>query len=60
LAGGDVIAIALTPDLEALVRMGLAVLCGLAVGVNRAHWDPPIFLPTRGAFALGWPNWGLN
>jgi putative Mg2+ transporter-C (MgtC) family protein len=37
LAGGDVIAIALTPDLEALVRMGLAVLCGLAVGVNRAH-----------------------
>lgn len=28
---------ALTPDLEALLRMGLAVLCGLAVGVNRAH-----------------------
>lgn len=27
----------LTPDLEALLRMGLAVLCGLAVGVNRAH-----------------------
>ena len=28
---------ALTPDLEALLRMGLAVLCGLAVGLNRAH-----------------------
>ena len=27
----------LTPELEALLRMGLAVLCGLAVGVNRAH-----------------------
>jgi putative Mg2+ transporter-C (MgtC) family protein len=27
----------LTPDLEALLRMGLAVLCGLAVGLNRAH-----------------------
>jgi putative Mg2+ transporter-C (MgtC) family protein len=27
----------LNPDLEALLRMGLAVLCGLAVGVNRAH-----------------------
>ena len=27
----------LSPDLEALLRMGLAVLCGLAVGVNRAH-----------------------
>ncbi|MEB3199061.1 MAG: MgtC/SapB family protein [Synechococcaceae cyanobacterium] len=27
----------LTPDLEALLRMGLAVLCGLAVGRNRAH-----------------------
>ncbi len=27
----------LTPDLEALLRMGLAVLCGLAVGYNRAH-----------------------
>jgi putative Mg2+ transporter-C (MgtC) family protein len=26
-----------TPDLEALLRMGLAVLCGLAVGRNRAH-----------------------
>ena len=25
------------PDLEALLRMGLAVLCGLAVGLNRAH-----------------------
>ena len=29
--------IALTPDLEAILRMGLAVLCGLAVGLNRAH-----------------------
>ncbi|MFM7360616.1 MAG: MgtC/SapB family protein [Cyanobium sp.] len=28
---------ALTPDLEALLRLGLAVLCGLAVGLNRAH-----------------------
>ncbi|MCS5699328.1 MgtC/SapB family protein [Cyanobium sp. FGCU-52] len=27
----------LTPDLEDLLRLGLAVLCGLAVGVNRAH-----------------------
>lgn len=27
----------LTPDLEAMLRMGLAVLCGLAVGLNRAH-----------------------
>ena len=27
----------LSPDLAALLRMGLAVLCGLAVGVNRAH-----------------------
>jgi putative Mg2+ transporter-C (MgtC) family protein len=27
----------LTPDLEALLRMGLAVLCGLVVGFNRAH-----------------------
>ena len=26
-----------TPDIEALLRMGLAVLCGLAVGLNRAH-----------------------
>lgn len=26
-----------TPDVEALLRMGLAVLCGLAVGLNRAH-----------------------
>ena len=30
-------AMQLSPDLEALLRMGLAVLCGLAVGVNRAH-----------------------
>lgn len=28
---------ALSPDLEAILRMGLAVLCGLAVGLNRAH-----------------------
>jgi putative Mg2+ transporter-C (MgtC) family protein len=27
----------LTPDIEALLRMGLAVLCGMAVGINRAH-----------------------
>jgi putative Mg2+ transporter-C (MgtC) family protein len=27
----------LSPDLEALLRMGLAVLCGLVVGLNRAH-----------------------
>lgn len=25
------------PDLETLLRLGLAVLCGLLVGVNRAH-----------------------
>jgi putative Mg2+ transporter-C (MgtC) family protein len=24
-------------DLDAILRMGLAVLCGLAVGLNRAH-----------------------
>lgn len=29
--------LAVNPDLEALLRMGLAVLCGLAVGLNRAH-----------------------
>ncbi len=28
---------ALTPDLQILLRLGLAVLCGLAVGINRAH-----------------------
>jgi putative Mg2+ transporter-C (MgtC) family protein len=27
----------LSLDLEALLRMGLAVLCGMAVGLNRAH-----------------------
>lgn len=27
----------LNPDLEAVLRMGLAVLCGLTVGFNRAH-----------------------
>ena len=26
-----------TPDLQILLRLGLAVLCGLAVGINRAH-----------------------
>jgi putative Mg2+ transporter-C (MgtC) family protein len=26
-----------SPDLEALLRLGMAVLCGLAVGLNRAH-----------------------
>jgi putative Mg2+ transporter-C (MgtC) family protein len=32
----------LTPDLEALLRMGLAVLCGMAVGYNRAqHFSNP-------------------
>jgi putative Mg2+ transporter-C (MgtC) family protein len=28
---------AFTPDFEVLLRLGLAVLCGLAVGINRAH-----------------------
>ncbi|MFN9644635.1 MAG: MgtC/SapB family protein [Cyanobacteriota bacterium] len=27
----------ISPDLESLLRLGLAVLCGLAVGFNRAH-----------------------
>lgn len=27
----------ITPDMEALLRLGLAVLCGMAVGLNRAH-----------------------
>jgi len=32
----------LSPDLEALLRMGLAVLCGVAVGYNRAqHFSSP-------------------
>ena len=35
--GGHALRLTMTPDLEALLRMGLAVLCGLAVGVNRAH-----------------------
>ena len=34
---GEVIPLHLTPDLEALLRMGLAVLCGLAMGLNRSH-----------------------
>jgi len=29
--------LSVSPDLDALLRMGLAVLCGLAVGLNRAH-----------------------
>ncbi|MFM7547403.1 MAG: hypothetical protein ACKO8I_00720 [Cyanobacteriota bacterium] len=34
---------AVSPDLETLLRLGLAVLCGLLVGVNRAHHgNPPI------------------
>jgi putative Mg2+ transporter-C (MgtC) family protein len=28
---------AISPDLELLLRLGLAVSCGLAVGLNRAH-----------------------
>lgn len=28
---------AISPDLEAILRLGTAVLCGVAVGVNRAH-----------------------
>ena len=36
---GEVIPLHLTPDLEALLRMGLAVLCGLAMGLNRSHPD---------------------
>ena len=33
---------ALSPDLEVLLRLGLAVLCGMAVGVNRAqHFRHP-------------------
>ena len=36
------LAVHLTPDLEALLRMGLAVLCGTAVGYNRAqHFSNP-------------------
>ncbi len=34
---GEVMPLHLTPDLEALLRMGLAVLCGLAMGLNRSH-----------------------
>ena len=33
---------AVTPDLEALLRMGMAVLCAMAVGYNRAqHFTEP-------------------
>jgi len=35
--GCGAVPLALAPDLEAVARMGLAVLCGLAVGLNRAH-----------------------
>ena len=27
----------ISPDLESLLRLGMAVVCGLAVGFNRAH-----------------------
>jgi putative Mg2+ transporter-C (MgtC) family protein len=37
----------LTPDLEALLRMGLAVLCGLVVGFNRAHHQAGVTQPNR-------------
>ncbi len=33
----SVLSPATTPDLETLLRLGLAVLCGLFMGVNRAH-----------------------
>ena len=33
----QLMALQITPDIEALLRMGLAVLCGMAVGLNRAH-----------------------
>jgi putative Mg2+ transporter-C (MgtC) family protein len=29
--------LSLSPELEMLLRLGLAVVCGLAVGLNRAH-----------------------
>jgi putative Mg2+ transporter-C (MgtC) family protein len=35
--GGDALRLQMALDLGALLRMGLAVLCGLAVGLNRAH-----------------------
>jgi len=37
LAASSLSVLSPVPDLEALLRMGLAVLCGLAVGLNRAH-----------------------
>lgn len=37
MANPSLAALAPVPDLEALLRMGMAVLCGLAVGFNRAH-----------------------
>lgn len=35
--GGTPLAVQVTPDLEVLLRLGLSVLCGLALGLNRAH-----------------------
>jgi putative Mg2+ transporter-C (MgtC) family protein len=35
--GGGPLAVQITPDLEVLLRLGLSVLCGMAVGLNRAH-----------------------
>jgi putative Mg2+ transporter-C (MgtC) family protein len=37
LAASSLSVLSPVPDLEALLRMGLSVLCGLAVGLNRAH-----------------------
>ena len=37
MAAAPLAALSPVADLEALLRMGLAVLCGLAVGLNRAH-----------------------
>jgi len=37
LAASSLSVLSPVPDLEALLRMGLAVLCGLAVGLNRAQ-----------------------
>jgi putative Mg2+ transporter-C (MgtC) family protein len=42
MAAAPLAALSPVADLEALLRMGLAVLCGLAVGLNRAqHGDRP-------------------
>jgi putative Mg2+ transporter-C (MgtC) family protein len=37
LLGSDALRLQVALDLGSLLRMGLAVLCGLAVGLNRAH-----------------------